>query len=235
MADILLIHGTWTGGWMWKPVRDRLTARGQNVFAPTLTGLGEREHLLTRDTGLDTHIRDLAAVIEWEMLHDIVAVAHSYGGMLLSALADRLPGRFAVAVLINAALPKHGEAMLDYQTRERVREVMALVEAEGDGYRVPKRLLLKTGLVDPAAEAAFLKRTSDHPLKSLTTPLTVGGGLAKVGRKLHLVSEHTPKRFAADHLWAKAQPDWRTAELGRNHFPMLTDVDATADLIEGVA
>lgn len=235
MADILLIHGTWTGGWMWKPLRDRLIARGHNVFTPTLTGLGEREHLLTRDTGLDTHIRDLVAVVEWEMLEDVVAVAHSYGGMLLSALADRLPGKLAAAMFVNAALPKRGEAMLDYQTPERVREVMALAETEGDGYRVPKRLLLKTGLTDPAAEAAFLKRTSDHPLKSLTAPLAVGDGLAKVGSKLHVVSEHAPKRFAADHLWAKAQSDWRTCELGGTHFPMLTDPDAMANLIEKVA
>lgn len=232
MADILLIHGTWTGGWMWRPLRDRLIARGHNVLTPTMTGLGEREHLLTRETGLDTHIDDLAAVIEWEMLEDVVAVAHSYGGMLISALADRLPGKLAAAAFLNAALPKDGETMLDYQTPERIREVMALVEAEGDGYRVPRRLLLKTGLEDPEAEAAFLRRTSDHPLKCLTTPLAVGDGLAGVGRKLHLVSEHTRARFAADHEWAEAQADWQTAELGLTHFPMLTDPDATADLIE---
>jgi hypothetical protein len=151
--------------------------------------------------------------------------------MLISALADRLPGRLAAAAFVNAALPRDGETMLDYQTPERVREVMALVEAEGDGYRVPRRLLLKTGLADPGAEAAFLRRTSDHPLKCLTTPLAVGDGLDRVGRKLHLVSEHTRARFAADHDWASAQPDWRTAELGLTHFPMLTDPDATAALV----
>jgi len=154
MADILLIHGTWTGGWMWKPLKDRLIARGHNVATPTLTGLGEREHLLTPAVGLDTHIRDLEAVVKWEMLDNIVAVAHSYGGMLISALADSLPGKFAGAAFLNAALPKDGEAMLDYQTPDRVREVMALVEEEGDGYRVPRRLLLKTGLTDPEAFAA---------------------------------------------------------------------------------
>jgi pimeloyl-ACP methyl ester carboxylesterase len=235
MADILLIHGTWTGGWMWKPLKDRLIARGHNVIAPTLTGLGEREHLLTPAVGLDTHIRDLEAVIHWEMLNDIVAVAHSYGGMLISALADRLPGKVAAAAFINAALPKDGEAMLDYQTPERVREVMALVEEEGDGYRVPRRLLLKTGLTDPVAEAAFLARTSDHPLKCLTTQLAVGDGLANVDRKLHLVSEHTRQRFAADHDWAKSQIGWQTVELGITHFPMLTDPDRTAELVESLA
>jgi len=77
MADILLIHGTWTGGWLWKSVRDRLSTRGHNVFTPTLTGLGERQHLLTRATDMETHISDVSAVIEYEMLDDVIAVGHS--------------------------------------------------------------------------------------------------------------------------------------------------------------
>jgi pimeloyl-ACP methyl ester carboxylesterase len=234
MADILLIHGSWTGGWSWKKLRDSLTSRGHNVFTPTLTGLGERQHLLTRDTGLDTHIDDLAAVIEWEQLSDIVAVAHSYGGMLLTALADRFPGRIAAATFINAALPRDGETMLDFQTPERVREVMDLVEAEGDGYRLPKRLLLKTGITDEAEQKAFLARTSDHPLKALNTPLSVGDGLARIPRKLHVVASHTSKRFSADHDWAASQPDWKTTKLGEAHFPFVTMPDETADLIESL-
>ena len=190
--------------------------------------------MLTRDTGLDTHIDDLAAVIEWEQLSDIVAVAHSYGGMMLTALADRFPGRIAAAVFINAALPRDGETMLDFQTPERVREVMQLVDNEGDGWRVPKRLLLKTGITDKVEQEAFLARTSDHPLKSLTTPLSVGDGLARVPRKLHVVAAHTSKRFSADHQWAAAQSDWRTAELGEAHFPFVTMPGETADLIESL-
>lgn len=234
MPTILLIHGTWTGGFLWQKLRAPLAARGHTVFTPTLTGLGERAHLLTRQTDLDTHIRDLTAVVEYERLDDIVVVAHSYGGMLATALADRLPGRIAAAVFINAGLPKDGETMLDFQTAERIAELMALVEAEGDGFRVPRRLLLKTGLNDPAEEAAFLARTCDHPLRALTTPLAVGDGLAKVSQKLHVTSEHASKRFSDDHEWATAQADWQTAKLGVSHFPMLTDPEATVELIDAL-
>lgn len=235
LADILLIHGTWTGGWLWKPVRDRLTARGHNVFTPTLTGLGEREHLLTRSTDMETHIRDLTAIIEFEMLDNVVAVGHSYAGMLLCALAERVPEKIAATIFVNAGLPKDGETMLDFQTPERVKELLALVEAKGDGYRVPKSMLLKTGLADKAQEEAVLRRTSDHPLLTLTTPVTVGGSLSRIKTKMHVVSEHASQRFRADHEWAKSQPDWQTAELGTSHFPMLTDPDEMAELIDKLA
>ena len=160
---------------------------------------------------------------------------HSYGGMLITALADRLPGKIAAAIFVNAGLPKDGETMLDFQTKERISDLLARVEAEGEGYRVPKGMLLKTGLTDPAEEAAVLRRTSDHPLRTLTTPLAVGDGLARVKTKMHVASEHASKRFSADHVWAKAQADWQTAELGISHFPMLTMPDEMADLIDSVA
>jgi pimeloyl-ACP methyl ester carboxylesterase len=235
MADILLIHGTWTGGWIWKGVRIGLAARGHNVVAPTLTGLGEREHLLTGETGLDTHIEDLLAVVRFEALQDVLLVAHSYGGMLVSALADRLPGLVSGVILMNAALPRDGESMLDMQTAERRDAVLKIAKEEGEGYLVPKRLLLNTGITDKTEQESFLSRASDHPLRSLTQPLAVGGGLAEVRRKLHLVAEHASERFRADHAWASSQAGWQTGSLGTSHYPMATVPADTVSLIDGFA
>jgi pimeloyl-ACP methyl ester carboxylesterase len=231
MADILLIHGTWTGGWIWTDVRRSLAARGHNVLAPTLTGLGEREHLLTGETGLDTHVEDLLAVVRWESLQDILLVGHSYGGMLVSALADRLPGTVAGVILMNAALPRDGETMLDMQTPDRRDQVLKIAAADGQGYLVPKRMLLNTGITDKAAADSFAQRSSDHPLRSLTQPLSVGDGLAPVGHKLHLIADHASERFRKDHEWAAAQADWQTGTLGSSHYPMATVPEATASLI----
>lgn len=235
MADMVLIHGAWTGGWMWKNVRQKLCAQGHCVVAPTLTGMGEREHLLTRETDLDTHIQDLLAVIRWEALQDVVLVAHSYGGMLVSALADRLPDLISGVVLMNAALPRDGESMLDMQTSERRQQVMEIAEREGDGYLVPRRLLLNTGIEDKNEQEAFIGRTSDHPLKAMLQPLAVGDGLRRIRHKIHLLADHASPRFRKDHEWAASQPDWQTATLGSSHFPMVTVPDATSTLINAFA
>ena len=82
MTDYVLIHGAWHGGWCWTRVRDRLAAGGHRVFTPTLTGVGERSHLLSRDVGLGTHIADVTNLVIWENLRDIVLVGHSYGGIV---------------------------------------------------------------------------------------------------------------------------------------------------------
>src|SRR5665213_2340899 len=87
----VLVHGAWHGGWCWRRVADRLTARGHRVFAPTLTGVGERSHLADRSINLDTHANDVLNLLKWEGLTDVVLVGHSYGGMVISAVADRAP------------------------------------------------------------------------------------------------------------------------------------------------
>src|SRR5262249_9017727 len=89
MTDFGLVHGTWGGGWQWRPVAERLRAHGHRVFTPTLTGLGERAHLVTPTTSLDTHVDDIANVIAWEELSDIVLVGTSYGGLVIAGVADR--------------------------------------------------------------------------------------------------------------------------------------------------
>jgi hypothetical protein len=113
--------------------------------------------------------------------------------------------------------------------------VLKIAKEEGEGYLVPKRLLLNTGIADKAAQESFLARASDHPLRSLTQPLAVGDGLTRLGRKLHLVADHASERFRKDHEWATAQPGWQTGTLGSSHYPMATVPDETAALIDRFA
>ena len=90
MTQFVLVHGAWQGGWCWRPVADLLRAHGHRVFTPTLTGLGERAHLLTPDTGVETHVADLVALLDCEELTDVVLVGHSYGARP-TALASAHP------------------------------------------------------------------------------------------------------------------------------------------------
>lgn len=91
MATFVLVHGAWHGGWCWQRVARLLRAAGHEVHTPTLTGLGERAHLMGRHVNLDTYIQDILGVLQWEELSDVVLCGHSYGGMVISGVADRVP------------------------------------------------------------------------------------------------------------------------------------------------
>ena len=106
----VLVHGAWGGGWDWKHVDQLLTADGHKVYRPTLTGQGERSHLATTNIDLDTHIQDIVNVILWEDLHDVVLLGHSYGGMVITGVADRVPDRIRRLVYLDAFVPTNGES-----------------------------------------------------------------------------------------------------------------------------
>src|SRR5208282_2345856 len=105
----VIVHGAWGGGWDWKHVDDLLTADGHEVYRPTLTGQGEHSNLSSTNIDLDTHIQDIVNVILWENLHDVVLVGHSYGGMVITGVADRVPDRIQRLVYVDALLPENGE------------------------------------------------------------------------------------------------------------------------------
>jgi pimeloyl-ACP methyl ester carboxylesterase len=109
----VIVHGAWGGGWDWKHVDQLLAADGNEVYRPTLTGQGEHSNLSRTDIDLDTHIQDIVNVILWENLHDVVLVGHSYGGMVITGVADRVPGRIQRLVYLDALLPENGERVND--------------------------------------------------------------------------------------------------------------------------
>jgi pimeloyl-ACP methyl ester carboxylesterase len=107
----VLVHGAWGGGWDWKHMDQLLTADGNTVYRPTLTGQGEHSNLASTNIDLDTHIQDIVNVILWEDLHDVVLVGHSYGGMVITGVADRIPDRIKHLVYLDALLPENGESV----------------------------------------------------------------------------------------------------------------------------
>lgn len=110
----VLVHGAWHGGWCWKKVKILLEKQGFTVYTPTLTGLGERSHLLSEEIGLDTHIQDIVSVLEYEDLKNVVLVGHSYGGMVITGVAGRSAERISHLVYLDAFLPENGKALKDY-------------------------------------------------------------------------------------------------------------------------
>ena len=108
---IVFVHGAWGGGWQYTKVQPLLEQAGHTVFRPTMTGLGERVHLGGPDVGLSTHIEDIVNVLEFEELEEVVLVGHSYGGMVIAGVADRVPERIAKLVYFDAILPEDGESV----------------------------------------------------------------------------------------------------------------------------
>jgi len=236
MTDFVLVHGTWGGGWQWRAVAERLRARGHRVFAPSLTGLGERQHLVAPETGLDTHVDDIANVIAWEELSDIALVGTSYGGLVIAGVADRMPERIRTLAFLDAALPQEGKCMLDLVPPQRRATVERLAREEGGGHLVPTSLVLDTGIADATERAAYLARMSPHPLRSLQAPVRLTGRWLDVPNKAYVLASLKPTHhFVEYYAWASSTSGWSAHKIASNHFPMTTMPEDTADLLADIA
>jgi pimeloyl-ACP methyl ester carboxylesterase len=113
MATYVLVHGGAHGGWCYQRVAGILRSEGHDVYTPTMTGVGERSHLVSADVDLDLHVRDVAAVLHYEDLRDVILVGHSYGGMVITGVADRATDRIGLLVYLDAATPVNGQSLVD--------------------------------------------------------------------------------------------------------------------------
>lgn len=151
----VLVHGTFQWGGQWNLLKSDLVSRGYEVYNPTLTGLGEKNHLLSKETGISTHINDIVNFIEWNNLNNIILVAHSYGGPVISGVVDKIGNRIKHQVYIDCAPADNGENTLDVFGPEVARISMASAKEHGDGW-----LITADALRDP------IPTMSKHPLKS---------------------------------------------------------------------
>jgi pimeloyl-ACP methyl ester carboxylesterase len=154
----VIVHGAWGGGWDWRAVDSMLTRRGNRVVRVTLTGLGERSHLASPEIGLSTHIDDVVNTILWESLHDVILVGHSYGGMVITGTADRIPERIHRLVYLDAILPDSGETLIAWSDALGATFIRANVR---DGFVVP-------GWV---TDTLAIPRDVAHPFKAFTDTL----------------------------------------------------------------
>ena len=231
----VLVHGTWHGGWVWKYVRDILADKGHRVFTPTLTGCGEREHLSSPDVGLETHIQDIVNVIEFEDLKDIILVGHSFTGVAITGVADRLKSRIKHICFFDALVPfgdrmsgtpRNADGSLaDYFVKRQ--------ESFIDGYKMdmwadyPLKMLLPED--HPKAEWVRSKITT-HPARAWTDILTLeNGGWENMSRSfIHC----TGQKFAMSSekmVGPVRAPGWQFIELDIARNGMVTDPQIVAD------
>jgi pimeloyl-ACP methyl ester carboxylesterase len=137
MATFVLVHGGYMGGWCWRGVADRLIAEGHTVYTPTLTGQGERAHLLTREIAMETHVADVTNVLTYEDLRDVILVGHSYGTWVMTQVADRVYERVRHLVCLDGQLFRDGEGGMTPRTEEAREQLRGVARKYGDGWRLP--------------------------------------------------------------------------------------------------
>lgn len=218
MADFVLIHGAWHGSWCWSRVRRLLETAGHRVFTPTLTGVGERSHLLSRDVGLDTHVADVANLMIWEDLRNIVLVGHSYGGIVVRHVADRMPDRIRSLVYLDAFVPDKGKALFDYLP-DNGKSDRELAAAHGDGWKVPPRPA--SFFAVNAADADWVDRQCTmHPLSSFEAPAQITGACDDIATIGYVVARGFDSPFERFYVEA-GERRWWQAELACGHDVML--------------
>jgi pimeloyl-ACP methyl ester carboxylesterase len=229
----LLVHGAWHGGWCWRRVADRLRARGHVVFAPTLTGLGERAHLRHPDIDLSMHIADVLGVIKYEELRGFVLVGHSYGGCVVSGVAESVPDAIGSIVFLDAFIPDNGDAALDL-VQPAVQEIIRAALARGDT-TVPVRdaAAFRVNEKDRAWVDAL---ATPQPIGTMTEKLTLTGARERIAKKTYIRASGYPN-VSFDKAYARvtADPTWRTYEVPCGHDVMVDEPDRLTEILLEVA
>jgi len=231
LATFVLVHGAYHGGWCWRHVTERLTAQGHHVLTPTLTGLGERAHLATPETDLETHIQDIVAVLDCEDIEDAVLVGHSYAGLVIGGVADRRPERLSALVWLDALIPEDGKSALDFQTPERAAALEAAAE-NNDGWRMSPVSAEFYGVHDAEQAAWVDAKCVPHPIATFRQPNALSGAWLGVAKKTYIRCTETPLAYMdAFAERAANDPDWSLYLLETGHDCMVTEPERLAAML----
>jgi len=232
----VLVHGAYGGGWIWRDVAEGLRTLGHDVWTPTLTGLGERAHLLSRQVIVSTHIQDVAGLIEAEELRDVILVGHSYGGMVVTGVADRVPDCIRHIVYLDALIPEDGDTAfailppgLADSRRTAAREQgrgLALPVPDPDAFPIP----------DGPAKDWFMRRLCPHPVGTYDSPVRLTRP-AGAGRPVTYVSYTDPPLASIElsRQRARAKAGWRYLELAVPHDVEVPMPEKVVELLAGIS
>lgn len=233
MSDVfVLVHGAWHGGWCWRRVARLLREAGHEVFTPTLTGFGERAHLLGAEIGPDTLVQDVVGVLDSEELTDVVLVGHSFGALVALAVAERAADRVGRVVLLDGLVVEPGETAFDGLPPASAAARKAAAEASGD-IAFPPPAGAAFGLADPEDIAWVDRRLTPHPLRTYADPFPRRAPLGG-GRPVTYVACTDPAYPAVHSAHAIVRREgWEFRELAAGHDAMISAPEATAALLLG--
>ncbi|MDN3656489.1 alpha/beta fold hydrolase [Ferruginibacter paludis] len=220
----VIVHGAWGGSWAFKKVDSLLTEKGAVVYRPSLTGQGERVHLATTSVGLDTHIKDVVNMILYEDLHDVILVGHSYGGMVVTGVADSLPGRIKKLIYLDAFVPENGESVESIQGSR----------AEGI------RKMVVNGFIVPPWVAAGKMPPKDvpHPYKTFTDAISLNNKERLKIPTTYILTVEKGKEAKADDFASQAERAWKKGwpilVLEADHNAQWSAPEALVDMLRKV-
>jgi pimeloyl-ACP methyl ester carboxylesterase len=234
-GTFVLVHGGFHGGWCWKGVTQRLRAAGYEVYTPTLTGLGERSHLISCSPTLETWIEDVAQVIRYEDLDDVILVGHSFAGPIISALADRNPEVLRHLVFLDAQILHSGESPAT-RGPERVKAYKQRAINVGSVLAIPPAAPEDFGVHDPEAARSMARKLSPHPLQTYYDAVVLQNPLCNGIASTYIACSQP--FFPATELARKAArqtPGWTYLEIATGHDAMITAPAELADILGGIA
>lgn len=234
MADFVLVHGAWHGGWCWAACERALQALGHRTHAVTLTGLGERSHLLRADIDADLHVQDVVNTIRWRELDDVILVGHSYGGVVITGVAGQVPERLAGLVYVDAMVPEEsGVSLFARGNPERMAVFQKQIDAGKAGLEPD---LFDAWTSDPDRKAWLRAMCTPQPAATFTQGVTLTGREAEVRRKLYILAERNrPSAFWAEYDKVKGRPGWTTRRMDTLHDVMVEAPDDLARVLAGFA
>ena len=215
----VLVHGAWHGGWCWQRVAAQLRGDGHAVFTPTLTGLGERSHLLQPGIDLATHIADVVNVMRWERLSEVVLCGHSYGGLVISGVAEQLSAAIRSIVFLDAFLPENGDSILKL-TGPSVQDAVRSALKRGD-VAVPPRSAETFGVNETDREWVD-SLCVPQPIGTFTSPIALSGARERIARKTYIRAKGYDNRtFDRAYAAARADASWHCRQMPCGHDAMI--------------
>lgn len=232
-TTFVLVHGAWHGGWVWQTLAEHLRQQGHRVYTPTLTGLGERSHLLNENITLDTFITDIINLFKWEKLNNVVLLGHSFGGLVISGVADRVPESIRQLIYLDGFLVENDQSPFDTLPSKAVEKLKNIAATQCNGLALPAPRPVLLGYPDD--------ENTTETIAGLLTPHPIGTYANKLALH-HPLGNYLPVTYykctnpaydpvAQSHVLAKKQQGWSIVKLPTSHAAPFTHPHLLADLL----
>ncbi|HWU27025.1 MAG TPA: alpha/beta fold hydrolase [Rhizomicrobium sp.] len=229
----VLVHGTWHGGWCWRRVADALERKGHKVYAPSLTGVADRSHLMTKDVNLATHANDIANLVKWEDLKGIVLVGHSSAGFVITEAAEQIGPQVASIVYLDAFVPQAGDNLISLANPGPRK---ALEDAVARGDLAAKPVPAAAFKVNEKDRAWVDAKCTPHPLAVVVDKVTAAGARERIARKTYIrATGFDSPVFDQTLARMKATQGWKTYEVLSGHDVMVDMPDRLVEILLEVA